>query len=123
MTDRSSETAAKLPSANDIKLINEARQKVVTSSKDGLEHAIECGEMLNAAKKKVGHGDWQSWLKQHCPDIKPRTATYYMRFATNGENRTTLVLARYLSWVCSTHPGTVGTVGTVGTSTIFFLLL
>ena len=85
MSDRSSETAAKLPSANDIKLIIDANKAVVASGKNGLEHAIECGEMLKAAKEKVGHGNWEPWLLNNCPDIKPRTASYYMRLAGKAD--------------------------------------
>jgi hypothetical protein len=85
MTTRSPATAAKLPTANDIKLINDAHQAVVTSSQSGLEHAIECGEMLRTAKDKVGHGGWENWLADNCPDISPRTASRYMRLAKNGD--------------------------------------
>ena len=85
MTTRSPATAAKLPTANNIKLINDAHQAVVTSSQSGLEHAIECGEMLSTAKDKVGHGGWENWLADNCPDISPRTASRYMRLAKNGD--------------------------------------
>ncbi len=85
MNTRSPSTAAKLPTANDIKLINDAYQAVVTSSQSGLEHAIECGEMLKTAKDKVGHGGWENWLADNCPDISPRTASRYMLLAKNGE--------------------------------------
>jgi Protein of unknown function (DUF3102) len=85
MSTRSSTTAAKLPTANDIKLINDAHQAVVTSSQSGLEHAIECGEMLKTAKDKVGHGGWENWLADNCPDIAPRTASRYMLLAKKGD--------------------------------------
>jgi hypothetical protein len=85
MNTRSSSTAAKLPTANDIKLINDAHQAVVTSSQSGLEHALECGEMLRTAKEKIGHGGWENWLADNCPDISPRTASRYMRLAKNGD--------------------------------------
>jgi Protein of unknown function (DUF3102) len=85
MNTRSSSTAAKLPTANDIKLINDAHQAVVTSSQSGLEHAIECGEMLKTAKDKVGHGGWENWLADNCPDIAPRTASRYMLLAKKGD--------------------------------------
>jgi ribosomal protein L12E/L44/L45/RPP1/RPP2 len=78
-------SSAKLPTANDIKLINDAHQAVVTSSQSGLEHAIECGEMLRTAKEKVGHGGWENWLADNCPDIAPRTASRYMLLARKGD--------------------------------------
>ena len=43
------------------------------------------GEMLKAAKDKVGHGNWETWLAKNCSDIPPRTASRYMRMAKNGE--------------------------------------
>jgi hypothetical protein len=85
MTTRTSETATKLPTANDIKLINEAHNAAIADQRSGLEHAIECGVMLKAAKDKVGHGDWESWLVRNCPDIAPRTASHYMRLANKGD--------------------------------------
>jgi predicted DNA-binding transcriptional regulator AlpA len=72
---------SKLPSPNDIKLINAAHQSIVAAYQGALEKAIECGEMLRAAKDKVGHGNWTEWLTTNCPDIKERTASHYMYLA------------------------------------------
>jgi hypothetical protein len=51
--------------------------------KSGLDHAMACGELLNQAKAKLGHGQWLPWLRQECPKIKTRTAQAYMRLAAH----------------------------------------
>jgi hypothetical protein len=66
------------PSADDIKRINAEHQAVVAASAGALQHAIDCGEMLKAAKAKVKHGEWEQWLLDNCPDISARTARNYM---------------------------------------------
>jgi hypothetical protein len=73
------------PTENDIRLINEAHAAVVAANQTGLEKAIECGEMLRAAKEKVGHSNWMPWLKDNCPNISDRTARDYMWAAKNAE--------------------------------------
>jgi hypothetical protein len=85
MTARSSATAAQLPTANDIRLINSEHQAAVEAHQGGLEHAMACGEMLKAAKEKVGHGNWATWLAEHCPDIAERTARRYMWMGARAE--------------------------------------
>jgi hypothetical protein len=64
--------------------INDAYAKSVEAYSAALAHAIDCGEMLRAAKKLVGHGGWLAWLKVHCPEIPERTATLYMKLAKNA---------------------------------------
>jgi Protein of unknown function (DUF3102) len=46
----------------------------------GVEHAIGAGELLIAAKKKIKHGEWLSWLDTHC-ELALRTAQAYMQLA------------------------------------------
>jgi hypothetical protein len=45
-----------------------------------LQHAIEAGNLLMAAKKQVPHGGWLSWLELNC-ELTERTAQAYMRIA------------------------------------------
>jgi len=84
MNERSPATAAKLPTAKDIQQINAAHQATVMAYQGALEKAIECGVMLVEAKRKVGHGAWESWLGDNCPDISLSTAKRYMRYARNA---------------------------------------
>src|SRR2546425_10832770 len=44
--------------------------------------AIMIGDWLNEAKPKVGHGEWQKWLKDNC-GLSIRSATRYMSLASN----------------------------------------
>ncbi len=46
---------------------------------DALDRAMDAGDALIAAKTKVGHGRWTSWLR-HC-DLIERTARVYMQLA------------------------------------------
>lgn len=50
-------------------------------------HALPCGETLNAAKELVGDRHWLKWLSENCPDIAPLTARLYMRLASVAECR------------------------------------
>ena len=45
-------------------------------------NAIEAGEALVEAKKRVGHGKFEAWLKDHC-QLSYATARRYMGFAKN----------------------------------------
>ena len=55
---------------------------VADALKDSLRHAITAGELLIVAKAQVPHGQWLSWLREHCA-ISERTAQLYMRVAKN----------------------------------------
>lgn len=43
--------------------------------------ALKCGQALNEAKAKVGHGNWKRWLQENCPEVSERTARDYMKIA------------------------------------------
>jgi hypothetical protein len=45
-----------------------------------MAHAIEAGQLLIEAKKRIPHGNWLSWLEAFC-DMSERTAQAYMRVA------------------------------------------
>jgi len=55
---------------------------VAAALKDSLRHAITAGELLIAAKAQMPHGQWLSWLREHCA-ISERTEQFYMRVAKN----------------------------------------
>lgn len=73
------------------KLILEAHGEVVKAKRKAfktyLEHAIEAGEMLNANKKIVGHGNFEKWVNASFDkdDLSYRTARDYMKCATNKD--------------------------------------
>jgi hypothetical protein len=45
-----------------------------------VEHAVRTGELLIEAKRRVGHGGFQTLIQRYC-EIAPRTAQAYMRLA------------------------------------------
>jgi hypothetical protein len=47
-----------------------------------VQQAIAAGVALNEAKGKLPHGEWLSWLKDHC-ELSERTAHNYMLLAAN----------------------------------------
>ncbi len=73
-----------LPTQAEIDAINQAYDAVEACYQQGLTNAIACGKLLKAAKKKVEHGEWLSWLKANCPKAE-RTAADYMWLATKEE--------------------------------------
>ena len=61
--------------------INTAHAEAQAYAGKAIERALEAGDLLLLAKGQVDHGQWQSWLKQHCPAISVRTAQNYMKVA------------------------------------------
>jgi hypothetical protein len=51
-----------------------------TAARSALEHALRCGELLIATKAKVGHGQWQQWIKTNL-SFGQRMASNHMRLA------------------------------------------
>jgi hypothetical protein len=62
--------------------INAEHDAVCGALKRSLGHAITAGKLLIEAKAQLRHGQWMSWLKDHCK-IPERTARLYMRVAKN----------------------------------------
>lgn len=52
-----------------------------TAVNDAVRCAVECGQLLIEQKAALRHGDWQTWLLQHCPQISASTARRYMRLS------------------------------------------
>ena len=50
-----------------IEQIDECHQAFLESSRTTLEHAVRLGQLLERAKKQVGHGGWARWVELNCP--------------------------------------------------------
>jgi hypothetical protein len=70
--------------------IKRAHAGVYDAAKTAAERAIEAGRALLEAKSLVKHGEWLSWLKQHC-ELPERTAQFYMHIAKLGLDSATVV--------------------------------
>jgi len=66
-------------------LIEALKDQTVEKANAAVCEALLQGQDLIAAKSQVKHGDWEDWLKCHCPAISLRTAQVYMRLAENPE--------------------------------------
>jgi hypothetical protein len=66
--------------------IQTEHKAVLKADGEALKHAIECGKYLNLARENVEStkpkGKWGAWLKEHCPEILPRTERVYRQLAT-----------------------------------------
>ncbi len=51
--------------------------------KRGVEDAMDTGDLLVTAKSKLGHGQWQPWLRDHC-HVSLRTARAYVQLANEA---------------------------------------
>jgi len=63
--------------AVDIRLEHDLCRKSIA---EGLQHAINAGELLLRAKELCPHGTWGAWLRDNC-NVSERTAQTYMRVA------------------------------------------
>lgn len=61
--------------------INDAVSNAESAARSAVQYALEAGDLLNQAKKKVGRGEWLSWLGSNIK-LAPRTCQAYMRLAT-----------------------------------------
>jgi hypothetical protein len=53
-----------------------------TALKSSVEHAMKAGDLLIEAKAQLKHGQWLSWLAEHCA-MSERSAQLYMPIAKN----------------------------------------
>jgi hypothetical protein len=58
--------------------INEAHHMARVAAESAVEHAIRCGELLIQQKKRLKHGQFVDWVKEHC-DFSYPSAVLYMR--------------------------------------------
>jgi hypothetical protein len=52
-----------------------------------IKMVAEIGAGFWAYKKKIGHGNWLSWLDQHFGDVTPRTAQKWMKLSVAVEKK------------------------------------
>jgi hypothetical protein len=67
------------------RLINAELKLILEATEASAQHAITAGQILKACKDSNGHGEWEKWLGDNCPDISTRTASYYMRLAKHED--------------------------------------
>ena len=60
--------------------INDLHERATEAARTAVEHARECGEILNQAKDQIGHGGFLDWLEANCR-VKPRQALKFMKLA------------------------------------------
>ena len=65
------------------------QDQMIACERAFVEHAYECGLLLNEQKKRLAHGEWEQWLKKHWRQSS-RTASDYMRIA-NELQRTSVI--------------------------------
>jgi hypothetical protein len=73
-------TPAQMRPAELARAINDKLSQMVASARTTLQRAIEIGELLELAKKRVGHGNFEAWVTDHC-QLSYRSARRYMTLA------------------------------------------
>jgi len=53
---------------------------MVSAARTSFTRAIEIGELLKQAKDRVGHGNFEAWVKDHC-QLSYRSVRRYMKLA------------------------------------------
>lgn len=76
-------TKLPVPTAKDI---NDEHKLAKRYAEDAVAHAIRCGELLVAMKKKLGHGDFGPWVEKHC-EFTHRHARRYMEATRKTDSR------------------------------------
>lgn len=64
--------------------INLEHKAAIEHAQHAVEHALKCGRLLIQAKGQLPHGEFLSWLSEHC-HVKQRQARNYMRVADNWQ--------------------------------------
>jgi hypothetical protein len=65
-------------------LIRREHEAASTAARSALEHALEAGRLLARAREGIGHGEWETFVRDRC-GIAPRTARLYLRLDANRE--------------------------------------
>jgi hypothetical protein len=69
------------PTISDLaKLINDKVAQMVAAARNSFTRAIEVGDLLKQAKDRVGHGNFEAWVNDHC-SFSYRSARRYMKLA------------------------------------------
>jgi Protein of unknown function (DUF3102) len=61
--------------------INRDHKAGEAAEKKSRKHFHRCGTKLLEAKALVGHGNWENWLRDNCPEVTERQAQRYMALA------------------------------------------
>jgi hypothetical protein len=81
-----------------VEMISTEYGVIVEAERSNLQRAISIGEKLLDLKLRVAkHGEWQQWLKDHCPKISIETANLYMRLAGNVDKLEKAAAAKSVS--------------------------
>jgi len=73
MTDTIAELTARLKAEH---------ESACEAFRRGVLYAMNCGDLLNEIKAKLGYGNWEHWLKTESP-VAPRTARRWQRLANH----------------------------------------
>jgi len=73
-------TPAQMRPADLARAINDKLSQMVVAARTGFTRAIEIGELLKQAKERVGHGNFEAWVNDHC-QLSYRSARRYMKLA------------------------------------------
>jgi hypothetical protein len=83
MTDNPATTRPEIGSLPDLaQRIKTYHAGVIDAARNVVTKAISAGLLLKEAKAKLPHGQFLSWLDEHC-GLSERTAHRYMQLATN----------------------------------------
>lgn len=67
------------------KKINDTHERIGIVLRRTIKEAAQIGSWLLEAKRKVPHGQWQSWADQHL-QVKERERRYYMQIAKSNRS-------------------------------------
>jgi hypothetical protein len=73
-------SVAQMRPADLARAINDKLSQMIASARTTLQRAIEIGELLVIAKERVGHGNFEAWVTDHC-QLSYRSARRYMTLA------------------------------------------
>ena len=71
---------AQMRPADIARAINDKLSQMVSAARTSFTRAIEIGELLHQAKSRVGHGNFEAWVNDHC-QLSYRSARRYMKLA------------------------------------------
>src|SRR6266498_3396412 len=63
--------------------INREWELAMASAEIAVDHAMECGRLLNEEKNNHKHGDWRAWIEKNFKGSY-RTAARWMKNSTDG---------------------------------------
>jgi hypothetical protein len=64
--------------------IRREHEAATSATRIALDHAMECGRLLAQARQGIGHGNWETFVRDTC-GIAPRTGRLYLRLHANRD--------------------------------------